>query len=360
MKILFLVPYAFDKAPSQRFRFEQYLGELTKKGWTYRISAFIDESAWSVLYKKGHLLTKVAGVLRGYFRRLLDLISLFRYDVVFIHREASPFGPPWIEWLITKVFRKYTIFDFDDAIWIPNASESNYRTTRLLKSFSKTASIIRWSTVISCGNKYLAEYASRYNRKVVVNPTTIDTEGWHNGIASPENGRFIIGWTGSHSTVQLLELLLPVFKELEAKYTFELHVICDAPPKFNLKSLRFIPWSKDVEVRELLKFNVGIMPLADDEWARGKCGFKALQYMSVGVPAVVSDIGVNAEIVDNGVNGFVCSGLEDWKNYLEQLILHPETARELGGKARQKVLDHYSVIANTPRFISLFGMSKNR
>lgn len=360
MKILFLVPYAYDKAPSQRFRYEQYLGELTKKGWTYRISAFLDDSAWAVLYRKGHFLSKVIGVLRGYFRRIFDLIFLFQYDVVFIHREASPFGPPWMEWLVTKVFRKYTVFDFDDAIWIPNASETNYHTTRLLKSFSKTSSIIRWSTVISCGNRYLAEYASRFNPNVRINPTTIDTEGWHNAIATPEIGRFIIGWTGSHSTVQVLELLLPVFQYLESKYDFELHVICDVPPKFSLRSLRFIPWSKEVEVRELLKFNVGIMPLADDEWARGKCGFKALQYMSVGVPAVVSDIGVNSEIVNHGVNGFVCSTPDDWQRHLETLILQPQLALELGSKARRKVLDQYSVKANTANFISLFPLQEKR
>jgi glycosyltransferase involved in cell wall biosynthesis len=360
MKILFLVPYAYDKAPSQRFRFEQYLGELGKKGWSFRVSPFLDDSAWAVLYRKGHFLPKVLGVFRGYFRRLIDLVSLFRYDVVFIHREASPFGPPWMEWLITKVFRKYTVFDFDDAIWIPNASETNYYTTRLLKSFSKTASIVRWSTVISCGNRYLADYASKYNSNAIVNPTTIDTEGWHNAVAAPESTRFVIGWTGSHSTVQVLELLLPVFQYLESKYDFELHVICDAPPKFRLRSLRFIPWSKEVEVRELLKFNVGIMPLADDEWARGKCGFKALQYMSVGVPAVVSNIGVNAEIVDHGVNGFVCSTTEDWKNSLEQLIQQPQLALELGSRARRKVLDHYSVSANTANFISLFELPEKR
>lgn len=360
MRILFLVPYAFDKAPSQRFRFEQYLPALTARGWRWRISPFLDEAAWDVLYKDGFMARKAFGILRGYVRRMADLFSINRYDAVFIHREASPFGPPWIEFLIAKVFRKPVIFDFDDAIWIPNASETNRQLTQRLKDFSNASKIIAWSSVVSCGNAFLADYAKRFNPSVVLNPTTIDTEGRHNLQATHDNGKFVIGWTGSHSTVQLLEMLLPVFKRLEAAHDFELHVICDVPPRFSLKSMKFIPWSKAAEVSELIRFNAGVMPLEDNEWAKGKCGFKALQYLSVGVPAVVSDVGVNGAIVEHGVNGYLCRSEDDWMNALEQLMNDRHLLLKMSNAARSKVLEKYSVRANTANFLRLFEIATNR
>jgi len=360
MRILFLVPYPFDKAPSQRFRFEQYLSALVSRGWKCRISPFLDENAWSVLYKNGFMFRKIQGLLRGYLRRLLDLLLVRRYDVVFIHREASPFGPPWIEYLVARVFRKPIVFDFDDAIWIPNASASNRQLTHRLKNFGNASRIIQWSSVISCGNSFLAEYARRFNRQVVLNPTTIDTDHWHNLTARHDGDRFIIGWTGSHSTVRLLELLLPVFEELEKRFEFELHVICDVPPAFSLKSLVFLPWSKESEVKHLSRFDIGIMPLEDTEWARGKCGFKALQYLSVGIPAVVSDVGVNREIVDQGVNGFLCDTLEDWRNYLALLMEDRSLLLRMSDAARAKVLERYSVRSNTDNFLTLFEKASNR
>lgn len=360
MRILFLVPYPYDKAPSQRFRFEQYLDALRKDGWEYRISSFLDDEAWSVLYRKGHLLSKITGLLRGYLRRISDLLRLFKYDVVFIHREASPFGLPWIEWLVTRFFGKYTVFDFDDAIWIPNASESNDWLTRSLKFFGNTGKICKWSTVVSAGNKFLGEYAARYNKRVVINPTTIDTNEHHNTTTDHSNHKFIIGWTGSHSTVGFLDELVPVFEYLEQKYDFELHVICDVPPRFNLKCLKFITWSKQAEIDDLLNFNVGIMPLPDNIWSKGKCGFKALQYMALGIPAVVSSVGVNTEIVEHEVNGCICKTMDDWKYYLERLLSDPEYLRNLSHQTRQKVLEKYSVEANRQNFLSLFKAAEQR
>ncbi len=357
MKILFLVPYPYDKAPSQRFRYEQYLGELKARGWKYHISPFLDERAWGVLYKEGFIGQKVLSLLRGYFRRVIDLFLLFQYDIVFIHREAGPFGPPIFEWLIAKVFRKKMVFDFDDAIWIPNASQSNSRLTHAFKYFGNASKIIRWSTIVSAGNKYLADYALRFNKNVVVNPTTIDTELYHNVTTDHSNHRFIIGWTGSHSTVQFLDPLVPVFEYLQARFDFELHVICDVPPRFQLPCLVYIPWSKEAEVNDLLRMNVGIMPLPDSEWAKGKCGFKALQYMAVGVPAVISKVGVNEEIVEHGVNGFLCKDAKDFQHYLECLLADPALVRRLSNKARVRIQDKYSVQSNSSNFISLFDAS---
>src|SRR6185436_1942025 len=136
------------EAPSQRFRFEQYFGELEKRQISFDVSPFLDTRAFFILYKPGHWFSKLAGITRGLFRRIGDLFSMARYNVVFIHREATPIGPPVFEWIIAKIFRKKIVFDFDDAIWLPNASESNDKLTRLLKRFRNAENISRWATVV--------------------------------------------------------------------------------------------------------------------------------------------------------------------------------------------------------------------
>ena len=214
MRILFLVPYPQNAAPSQRFRFEQYFKILEENGHRFEVSAFLDSSAWTILYRPGHLLQKVAGLLCGFGRRIRDLFRLKNFDVVFIHREAAPFGPPFFEWFITRVAKKYCIFDFDDAIWIPNASESNSNLTKNFKFFSNVPKICRWATKVSAGNSFLRDYALTYNPIAIVNPTTIDTHLYHNTTTDHTNSKFIFGWTGSHSTIQYLDALFPVFKEL--------------------------------------------------------------------------------------------------------------------------------------------------
>ncbi len=353
MNVLFIAPYPTAEAPSQRFRYEQYFSLMKKEGITFTTSTFIDKKAWAILYKKGHFFDKVAALIRGYLRRVGNIFSLRKYDVVFIHREASPFGPPIFEWLITKVFRKYTIFDFDDAIWIPNASESNSKLTMVFKRFHNTGDICKWVNVVSVGNKYLAEYAGQFNKNVVVNPTTIETDDHHNVVKQHDNTVFVIGWTGSHSTLKYLNDIYPILERLEKKYIFEFHVIADVPPRFSMKSLRFVKWNKGSEINDLLQFNIGIMPLPDDIWSKGKCGFKALQYMALGIPAIVSNVGVNAEIVDHDVNGFICNTLEDWETYLELSITNPKKVEELSLHTRSKIVDNYSVKSNSRNFLNI-------
>jgi glycosyltransferase involved in cell wall biosynthesis len=124
--------------------------------------------------------------------------------------------------------------------------------------------------------------------------------------------------------------------------------------------LKFVPWSKEAEVRELVRFNAGVMPLEDSEWARGKCGFKALQYLSVGIPAVVSDVGVNTEIVDQGINGFLCRTPDDWKSALVRLMDDRQLLLKMAGAARSKVLEKYSVRSNSDNFLRLFELAAHR
>ncbi len=353
-RILFLVPYPLGEAPSQRFRFEQYFDALKQRGFDYDVQSFLDNATWKILYKSGNTSGKLIGILKGFLRRFFVLFKVKNYDIIFIHREASPVGYPVFEWLMAKVFGKKYIYDFDDAVWLPNTSSTNAFAAKI-KWHSKTASICRWAFRCSCGNDFLADYARQFNKNVVVNPTTIDLEHYHNQPKNQSDLPVSIGWTGTHTTMKYLDEIVPVLKELEKEIDFSFVVISNKPPEFELKNLRFVQWKKETEVEDLLRFHIGIMPLTDDDWSRGKCGFKALQYMSLGIPAIVSPVGVNTKIVDDGQNGFLCVSKDEWKKAISDLLSNNELRKQFSIKAIEKIKSNYSVEANTENFIALFN-----
>jgi glycosyltransferase involved in cell wall biosynthesis len=353
MKILFIVPYPTDKAPSQRFRFEQYYELLNEKGIDYDIKPFLSNEIWDILYLPGRFLKKAFGILGGLFKRFFLLFKLKQYDYIFIHREATPIGPSFFEYFASRWLKKKIIYDFDDAIWIPNFSEANSFFS-FLKGYGNVHKICSYAYKISCGNEYLCDYAKQFNKNVVYNPTTIDTNNYHNRVKDQSGEEFVIGWTGSHSTIRYIGEIVPVLSKLENKYTFTFRVISDFKPEFELNSLEYVKWKKESEIEDLLGFNIGIMPLVNDKWANGKCGFKALQYMSLGIPALVSPVGVNSRIVDHGLNGFICDTPEEWETSIETLLKNRETLGEMSKQTRKKIINHYSVKSNSDNFIGLF------
>lgn len=353
-KILFICPYPPGRVPSQRFRFEQYLSQLNQKSFHVVTRPFFSEKAYT-LYHSGKLLSKIHAITQSYFSRYLLFLHAIPFDFIFIHREATPGGPPIFEWILAKIVRKKIIYDFDDAIWLTD-NKNECRAEKILRWRSKVGSICRWSYKISCGNEYLADYARQFNSRVVVNPTTIDTH--HLYLTQREKkavGKTTIGWTGSHSTLKYLEMIVPVLQAVEQKYPDIIFlIIADKDPLLPLKNIIFKPWAAASEISDLTTIDIGLMPLPDDPWARGKCGFKALQYMALEIPALVSPVGVNCEIVQHGVEGFLCHTPNEWFLNIEDLILNPKKRELMGQRGRRKVIGLYSVDANTDNFLSLF------
>lgn len=352
-KILFIAPYPFGEAPSQRFRFEQYFAYLRINRIEIEEAPFLDDKGWKTLYKEGSSLKKVGAISRSFFRRFGLLFRLRKYDHIFIHREASMIGPPMFEWMIAKVLRRKFIYDFDDAIWLPNYSESNARFQRL-KMYKKVNKIMKWANQISAGNDYLADYARQFNKNVQVIPTTIDTENVHNTIGNQEQSPIVIGWTGSHTTVKYIEEILESLDRLHDEYGIKLKVIANLPPDFERPYMEFIKWSKQSEIEDLATFNIGIMPMEDSAWTQGKCGFKGLQYMALSIPAVMSDVGVNGQIVSDGINGMICTSQNDWYSKLKLLIEDASLRAELGKQGKKTVESKYSVNAYKETYLSLF------
>jgi glycosyltransferase involved in cell wall biosynthesis len=356
-KIYFLVPYPEGSAPSQRFRFEQYFYHLRQQDFELEVYPFYDYETWQTLYKEGKYLIKSLKVTYCFLKRFGLLFKLYKADHLFIHREVAHIGPPIFEWIIAKILRRKYIYDFDDAVWLPNYSETNSHF-HWVKAYWKVNYCMKWAHTISVGNEYLASYARRFNSNVIIIPTTIDTDHHHNlevnHIAQP----LVIGWTGSHTTMRYLEELIPVLKKLETRHNFEFMVISNEDPGYDLRSLRYVKWNKETEIKDLSRIQIGVMPLQHDIWSEGKCGFKGLQYMSLGMATLMSPVGVNTTIVEHGKNGYLVSSIEEWEEKLELLIQDVHLRKKLGKNGKETVRHKYSVEANKVSYDQLFQIKK--
>ncbi len=357
MKILFLIPYPLHQAPSQRFRFEQYFAILKSKGHQIRTQSFLSASNWQLFFRPGHPFQKLWILLIGYLKRIYAIGIAPSFDFIFIHRETAPLGPPIFEWILAKILLKKIIYDFDDAIWLTDRV-SEPALLNFLKWRSKVKSICRWSYKVSCGNDYLKNFTLPCNPKAIYNPTTIDDEANHNPSRyHPKkiDGQVVIGWTGSHSTLKYLQGIELVLQKIESQFSsVSFLVIADQAPELQLNRLTFVKWNANTEVEDLLNLDIGIMPLPDDEWAKGKCGFKALQYMALQIPTVASPVGVNVEIIKHGENGLLASSEEEWTLALQKLIEDKILRDQLGENGQQTVIKNYSVASNSSTFLSLF------
>ena len=355
-RILILAPHPPNISASQRFRFEHYLPYLSQTGYSYTYEPFLDLKTWKIILQPGNITNKIVGIVKGYFRRVAMLFTLGRFDYVFIHREAAPVGPPFFEWWISKVAGKKIIYDFDDAIWFKVASKSNPRAG-WIKWSHKVKHICRYSWKVTTGNEWLATYARQYTKQVIVVPTVVDTDLIHNKLKIHRDQRAIIGWTGTFTNFPYLEIIISTVNRLAEKYAFDFLIIADKDPQFVNCKYQFKHWDKDSEIRDLLAFDIGLMPLADSDFARGKCAFKAIQYMALGIPAVVSKVGTNMEVVDNGVNGFVCENESEWLDALSLLLEDINLRGKMGDLARKKIVENYSVAATKDLFVSVFNSS---
>jgi glycosyltransferase involved in cell wall biosynthesis len=353
VKVLFLLPYPLHNAPSQRFRIEAFFPVLKKSHIEVTTQVFLNEKSWEVLYKNGAYIQKLLAVLNGFLKRWWACLFLVRkFDYVVVHREAAPIGPPVFEWIIANLWKKKMIYDFDDAIWIPAISDQNQMAV-FVKCFWKIKWLCKWSYKVSAGNQFLANFAEKYNKSVSIIPTVVDTKHRYTSLVDQRNTRPSIGWTGSHSTMKYLDQVIPVLQKLEEKWDFDFYVISNKEPGYQLRSLKFIQWNELKEIDDLSKINIGIMPLESDQWSEGKCGFKIIQYLALGIPAVASPVGVNNKIIGE-TNGFLCHTYEEWYAALSVLLADHDLREQMGRAGREKIISTYSIQATEALFLDLF------
>jgi glycosyltransferase involved in cell wall biosynthesis len=347
MKILALVPYPTGQAPGQRYRIEQWAPYLLEHGVEIEFAPFASPELAGLLYRPGSVLAKAHLMMRRTVLRARDAWSASRFDAVLVHREACLVGPAWAERLARRR-RPVLIYDFDDAVWVPYVSPTN-RYLSYLKCPGKTRAICRMASAVLAGNEHLAQWAKQYCGNVHVVPSTVALREYRGRPAHARSGEAVIGWTGSHSSVQYLRLIEAPLVRLRRKQRFRMVLVGVSGVTMPGIDVECRPWSATTEVQDLWDFDVGIMPLPDEPWARGKCGMKAIQYMAIGAPAVVSPIGANRTIVRDGIDGYHAATDDEWVNRLERLLLDAELRGKLGSAARASVEAHYSAEAHAPR-----------
>ena len=352
MRVLAVVPYICNTSPGQRFRIEQWEPYLSENGVEITYAPFETDELRAVLHQRGNVLAKIQAVMLNFWRRRNELTRLKDFDLVYLFREAALLGPPWFE---RKIARSGVpiVFDFDDAIFVSYKSPSNGYLS-YLKFPSKTAEICRLSAHIMAGNEYLADFARRYNKNVTIVATTIDTDKYLLREDPFEPETVTIGWSGSFSTIQHLDTIRDVLQELAKTEKFLLRVIGAPVYKIDGVETEAMQWRSETELHDLAKIDIGTMPLPDENWSRGKCGLKALQYMALGIPTICSPVGVNSTIIKDGENGFLAGSTEEWIEKIKMLIHSAKLRRKIGVAGRETVEQEYSAKVVAPRVLEVF------
>ncbi|MFI5372592.1 MAG: glycosyltransferase family 4 protein [Candidatus Eisenbacteria bacterium] len=355
LSVFAMVPYPPDGA-SARYRAYQMVTPLAALGVRMEVRSLLDGPGFGALYRHGSAPAKLWHLARGCRRRWAELAEAGRYDLAFVHRDLWPFlGDASLRRLAARQPR--WVYDFDDSVWLPNVSEAN-RAFAWLKPTVQYARLAAGARGVAAGNAWLATWARAQRpgtdpADVSVIPTAVDTVRW---APRPRgDGPLRLTWIGSHSTVHYLDPLRPLLPGLARRHPdLELHVI---GARFACDGVRVVEheWSLDHEVEATARCDIGLAPLPDDPWSRGKCGLKLLLYMALGLPVVASNIGVQPEIVRDGINGRLAGTPVEFIDAVDALLASAVERRRLGAAARADVEAGYSVRAVAPRLATLFA-----
>lgn len=347
MRVLLLTRYTRMGA-SSRMRSLQYAEALRQMGVEVHACALLDDDYLRARYARRPVSLFKLG--DAYLRRLRLLLRAPRYDVVWIEKELFPNWPAWFESMLTRAGIPYLV-DYDDALFHGYASSRN-PLKRLLRN--KIDHVMRGASLVVGGNRYLLEHAARAGAaRVAFLPTVIDIRRYRGSPPAAQTQRSVIGWIGSPTSAQYLQPLLPVLERLSQTVDFEFAVVGAELDSARYPFMRCIRWSEKTEVDEIRRFDVGVMPLPDGPWEQGKCGYKLIQYMACGKPAVASPVGVNADIVQHGVNGFLAGGEQQWLDALTRLLSDAELRARMGSRGRDMAEQDYSLQVTAPRLLKL-------
>jgi len=358
MRVLGLCSYPVESAAT-RYRLVQYVEPLASFGIELDVKPFLTSDQFGGLYEKGKKISKAAGMIVPTIKRFVGTLGSRRYDLLFVQREAMLFGPPVIESLYRSFGNTPMVLDLDDATYIPYNSPTYGRLGSTLKFFGKTDSLIKNSRAVVCGNSNIAKYVSRFNIRSVEISTIVD-----NSLFVPierTNPDPVIGWIGTHSTFRFLSALIPILERLSREYKFTLKLIGSGRDEVRIEGVRVenLPWKLETEISDFQSIDIGLYPIFPDsdysnEWLEGKSGFKAIQYMAVGIPFVMSPVGVGSTIGSNGKTHLNAPNLESWYTSLSRLLESKKLRAELGSNGRQYSLENFSLDEHSKKLSDLF------
>lgn len=338
MKILYLTKYSREGA-SSRLRSYQYMPNLIDQGFKVAVSPFFDEGYLNQVYtgRKPYF-----SVLKAYIKRFFKLFSLPAYDVLIIEYELFPYFPAWFEKLIS-FFRIPYIVDYDDAIFHNYDRHSNLLIRTMLKD--KIDKVMRYSSYVIAGNSYLAERAEKAGAKLVqIIPTVIDISRYNLKQSLEKNSdKIIIGWIGSPSTFKYVQQIASVLKEITEKFDVEIQIVGATGDLDFADNVKYIPWTEETEVDIISNFDIGIMPLPDNFWEKGKCSYKLIQYMGCKLPVIASPVGMNKEVVKENINGFLADTQNEWYDAFYKYIKDPVLRKQHGQAGFQLVTSIFNL-----------------
>ena len=333
---------------SSRMRFYQYLPFLESQLIHVETAPLLDDSYIRNLNSGNS--TDWASILGSYLKRVRNLARSRRIDLVWVEAEVFPWlpglGELWLSWRHIPY-----VVDYDDAAFHRYDLHSVAAVRWLLGH--KIDRVMKRAALVVAGNSYLADRARQAGAAhIEILPTVVDLRRYPPSL-SRRGSDFVIGWIGSQSTTRYLLPLLEVWRQATSWKGTSLRLVGSG--ELNLPGVMAdaMDWSESSEVQAVQSFTVGIMPLQDDPWARGKCGYKLIQYMACGLPVVASPVGVNCEIVEDRVNGYLAADATEWLSALSQLRSQPEHCEEFGRAGRKKVEGSYSLEVTGPRLAEL-------
>jgi glycosyltransferase involved in cell wall biosynthesis len=360
MKVLALASYPVDAAAT-RYRLHQFVGPLADRDIELTIHPFLDSELFKHLYRKDSFPRTSVGLLKSAFLRLADVASARKADVILIQREAMMFGPPVIEWLTTRAMKRPMVLDLDDATYVSYTSPTYGSLGKALKWFSKTDDLIKWAAIVTCGNSSIAQYVSSKGARARILPTVVDTEVFKPTPRGTASGPVVLGWIGTHSTFPYLESIFPALSSLAKNHPFRLKVVGAAKANVNIPGVEVenLAWSLSREVEDFQSIDIGLYPidasLYSGKWALGKSGFKAIQYMAVGIPYVATPVGGSAEIGEVGTTHLFAMTSDEWYLALESLITDVDRRREMGAAGRCHVIEHYGLSEQADKLAAALG-----
>lgn len=342
MRVLVLAKYG-ARAASTRQRMLQYRPYLESRGIELELRPLLGDD-YIERFARGASQPRSV-IIEGYVRRIADLLQARRFDAVWVQYEALPYFPGFAEQVLALTGAPI-VYDIDDAIFHQYDRHPSSLVRRMLGR--KLVPLLRGASACLCGNAYLQSYAVRYCSNSNIVPTVVDTN-YYRPSHGARSSAPVIGWIGSPSTWSYVEPLLPTLMPLLARYGVTMRVVGAGPRARGIEGVDAIEWAEANEVTDIQQMDIGIMPLPDESWARGKCGYKLIQYMACGLPVIASPVGVNREIVTPGRNGFLATDKGQWVQALERLIGDAELRRAFGNDGIGTIEARYSLRSQQKR-----------
>ena len=331
--------------PTSRYRIFQYLPIFREQGIECLVHPLFDDTYWKIIEIPSsfpQMAAKIVYVIGRFLRRVWDVLTIGDVDLVVIEGQLFPYMPAIVERMLSRL-RYQLIIEFDDAIYLTPGHRQ------------KIPALLAMAGGAIVGNEVLAEYARKYVSQVYVIPTVVDTQRFvprrtgAQWIGASAEMPLTVVWIGLACNLGYLDIVAPALKELQDKGLIKFRVVCSRPPRWPGLTVEFRAWRLDQEVELLQDCHIGIMPLPDTKWARGKCALKLLQYMSVGMATVASPVGINREIISDGETGYLAVTEQDWRDRLARLCQDAVLREQMGRAARTVVEGRYSLNVWGPR-----------